>query len=455
LGWLTLTLLTGVRPESATAQEKVVHSVLFYSPTCPHCAFVMRDVLPIIFADFGGQPRFYQGRWGHVLTNGRLEILLVDTFRPEGRALYEVATQALSIPPERGGVPRLVCGDTVLVGSQEIPEQFPRLIAAGQARGGVPWPAIAGLAAAFPGAYASRGESTQAGPAPAESLEARPPGTAARRDSAISPPAAEVVPAESGAAGRPEETTTRPVSPEGSRSHRPGPAAEPAAPGGAAQPPHEALAQWPVPHAQESTIRRTLRVDPVGGSAALLVLAAMVLSLGLIFTPLPTVVPRTWDRGLPLIVAAGMVIAAYLAYVETTGALAVCGPVGDCNAVQQSRFARLGGIPIATLGLAGYAVILAAWVVARAGPDATRPWARIAAFGGSLVGTAASAALTVLEPFVIGAVCLWCLTSSVLMTVLLWLLAPGGLEVARAAVRGRLASTAQPQGGSRPDARQD
>jgi uncharacterized membrane protein len=110
---------------------------------------------------------------------------------------------------------------------------------------------------------------------------------------------------------------------------------------------------------------------------------------------------------------------------------------------------------MAVLGLAGYAVILAAWLVARGGPDAARPWARIGAFAASLVGTAASAALTVLEPFVIGAVCLWCLTSAVLMTVLLWLLAPGGLEVARAAVRRRLASAGQPQGGNRPDARQD
>jgi uncharacterized membrane protein len=186
-----------------------------------------------------------------------------------------------------------------------------------------------------------------------------------------------------------------------------------------------------VPHTQESTIRRTLRTDPIGGSAALLVLAAMVLSLGLVFPPLSTVVPRTWDRGLPFVVAVGMAIAAYLAYVETTGAVAVCGPVGDCNAVQQSQFARLGGIPMATLGLAGYAFILAAWAVARAGPDAARPWARIGAFAASLVGTAASAVLTVLEPFVIGAVCLWCLTSAVLMTVLLWLMAPQALEAAR------------------------
>jgi uncharacterized membrane protein len=414
LGWLTLTFLAGMRPDSAMAQQNVVHSVLFYSPTCPHCAGVIREVLPAVFADFGGQPRFYQGRWSHVLSNGRLEVLLVDASLPDGHALYDASTQALGIPPERGGVPRLVCGDSVLVGSLEIPELFPQLITAGLAGGGVPWPAIAGLAAAFPGGYASHTDSTQAGLTPGDAREAQP----------------------QGAAGRAEETAPRPASPTGPRSRPPAPAAAPAAPGGAAQPPHEAPAPWPVPHIQESTIRRTLRTDPVGGSAALLVLAAMVLSLGLVFTPLSTLLPRTADRALPLIVAVGMAIAAYLAYVETTGAVAVCGPVGDCNAVQQSQFARLGGIPMAVLGLAGYAFILAAWVGARAGPEAVRPWAHIVAFGASLIGTAASAVLTVLEPFVIGAVCSWCLSSAVLMTVLLWLLAPRALEAARASAPG-------------------
>jgi uncharacterized membrane protein len=36
-------------------------------------------------------------------------------------------------------------------------------------------------------------------------------------------------------------------------------------------------------------------------------------------------------------------------------------------------------------------------------------------------GTVFSIYLTFLEPFVIGATCAWCLTSAILMTVLLWL----------------------------------
>jgi uncharacterized membrane protein len=56
----------------------------------------------------------------------------------------------------------------------------------------------------------------------------------------------------------------------------------------------------------------------------------------------------------------------------------------------------------------------------------------VCAFLLALVGTAASLVFTLLEPFVIGAVCAWCLASAALMTVLLWLLAGPGMAAARA-----------------------
>jgi len=55
------------------------------------------------------------------------------------------------------------------------------------------------------------------------------------------------------------------------------------------------------------------------------------------------------------LIALGLFIAGYLAYVETTGSTALCGPVGNCNAVQLSTYARLFGVlPIAYVGLIGY-----------------------------------------------------------------------------------------------------
>lgn len=62
---------------------------------------------------------------------------------------------------------------------------------------------------------------------------------------------------------------------------------------------------------------------------------------------------------------------------------------------------------------------LVAWVIGtRAAPGVARA-ARAALVAMTFAGSAFSIYLTFLEPFVIGATCAWCLTSAVLMTVLL------------------------------------
>ena len=120
-----------------------------------------------------------------------------------------------------------------------------------------------------------------------------------------------------------------------------------------------------------------------------------------------------------------MLVAGYLAYVETAHVEAVCGPVGDCNTVQQSEYARLFGIlPIGVLGLVGYVMILLAWGVERWANRQLSGYASLAIFGMAAFGLLFSIYLTFLEPFVIGATCAWCLTSAVVMTALFWLVAP-------------------------------
>jgi uncharacterized membrane protein len=117
----------------------------------------------------------------------------------------------------------------------------------------------------------------------------------------------------------------------------------------------------------------------------------------------------------------GIGISAYLAYVELTVAEALCGPVGDCQAVQASPYARLAGIPVGLLGVAGYLAILAAWAASRFGGGRLGRWATLALFGLTTGGLLFSIYLTFLEPFVIGAACLWCLGSAVTMTTLFML----------------------------------
>jgi uncharacterized membrane protein len=76
------------------------------------------------------------------------------------------------------------------------------------------------------------------------------------------------------------------------------------------------------------------------------------------------------DALVPLLVLAGLVVAGYLSMVEVREVEAVCGPVGDCNTVQQSSYAKLFGIlPIGVLGLGGFLAILAAWALRRWGPS--------------------------------------------------------------------------------------
>ena len=118
----------------------------------------------------------------------------------------------------------------------------------------------------------------------------------------------------------------------------------------------------------------------------------------------------------------GVGVAGYLTYVEVNSIRATCGPIGDCNAVQQSVYARfMGIIPMGLIGLAGYALISLAWLVRRHGPARMTDGATLALFGFAFLGTVFTAYLTYLEAFVIGAGCAWCLATAAVMTSLLWL----------------------------------
>ena len=78
--------------------------------------------------------------------------------------------------------------------------------------------------------------------------------------------------------------------------------------------------------------------------------------------------------------------------------------------MQSSSYAELAGVPVALLGLIGYAAILAAALL----PGETAGSRRLIA----LVGFGFSLYLTYLELFGINAICQWCVASAVIMTVL-------------------------------------
>ena len=135
---------------------------------------------------------------------------------------------------------------------------------------------------------------------------------------------------------------------------------------------------------------------------------------------------KPWlDIAIPIISIIGLGVAIYLTYVEFTHTQALCGPVGDCNAVQSSPYAKLFGVlPIGLVGAIGYIAILCAWVWRRFRTDSLARIAGPAMFGMALFGTLFSIYLTYLELFVIHAVCIWCLSSAVIITVLMLLNLP-------------------------------
>jgi uncharacterized membrane protein len=126
---------------------------------------------------------------------------------------------------------------------------------------------------------------------------------------------------------------------------------------------------------------------------------------------------QTWL--IPLLALAGLGVSIYLAYVEINQVEAVCGPVGECNIVQASPYARILGVPIAVLGILNYLLVMTLWLGRRWLPGLWAIMPALGLLGLSLVGVLFSIYLTWLEIFVIRAVCLWCLSSAVITLILL------------------------------------
>ncbi|MBV9004497.1 MAG: vitamin K epoxide reductase family protein [Solirubrobacterales bacterium] len=145
---------------------------------------------------------------------------------------------------------------------------------------------------------------------------------------------------------------------------------------------------------------------------------------------------RKLQIAIGLLCLIGIGIAGYLTYVHYAGLKVLCLSSGGCETVQASRYAKLDGIPVAVLGLAGYIGIL--------GSLALRgELGRMAGFGIALIGFGFSMYLTYRELFTIKAICQWCVASAVLMTLLAILTA---VRVLRADDDGGAAALAQSNG---------
>ena len=104
----------------------------------------------------------------------------------------------------------------------------------------------------------------------------------------------------------------------------------------------------------------------------------------------------------------GVGITGYLLSVRASGATLSCTS-GGCETVQSSSYSEMFGVPVAALGLGAYVVLLTAALA----------HGELARLGGAVVALAAfafSAYLVVVQVFLIGALCDWCLASDAVTT---------------------------------------
>jgi uncharacterized membrane protein len=106
----------------------------------------------------------------------------------------------------------------------------------------------------------------------------------------------------------------------------------------------------------------------------------------------------------------GAGVAAYLTVVHYAHVAPVC-TTGGCEKVQHSSYAELHGIPVAVLGLAAYAVVLA--TAALRGVPAAAAGALVA-----LAGAAFSGYLLWAQLARIHAICQWCVGNDAIVAVL-------------------------------------
>jgi uncharacterized membrane protein/thiol-disulfide isomerase/thioredoxin len=409
LGLLIFLCLLGIQVNGAQAQQPVVYAVLFFLPSCGHCHYVITEFLPPLQEEYGEQ----------------LQVLYIDVSQPEGRTLFYAACDTFEVPDDRCGyVPTLVIGTTVLVGSQDIPEQMPALVRNGIAAGGTGLPPIPGLRESYEAAVGGE----QVGDTQDDPPESAPISTTY------------------------QETTWQ----DRLNQDRLGNGLGIGVLGvlviglvvqlgyGTRLLIEDEIRHWDMGDKgwllvlglamMTTVIAGTLALDNSSFSLPAVLAAGVTFGMALVVWAIGHVDRHSGQTGytfpgwlLPVTACLGLVVASYLAYVEIGENEAVCGAVGDCNAVQQSEYAELFGlIPIGLLGVFGYVMILAVWVFSRRASGWIGDAAQAILLGLALFGTAFSIYLTFLEPFVIGATCAWCLTSAMLMILMLCLQAPAG-----------------------------
>lgn len=421
----------------AQSPQPVVHAILFWMDGCPHCHEVLDNVLPPLQERYGPQ----------------LEILLVEVVGMEDvNRLYDIAA-TYGFSRDQVGVPFLIIGDRALAGSQQIPEELPGLIEYHLAQGGVEKASIPGLngfpslatpvsmsAPAISGAIVRAALFTtldcrdcqlEVGAALGPLREKYGKQFELRTVDIVTAEDVEYLYQVAEFYGLSREDVDLPLVIVGEHIligeqmavELPTLVDSYLAEGGMDWPSIPGQQETVLPPVSDKTASATAHSNGFTLAIVIMVLmaAALLYSITALWRGDVFSLPAWADWLIPTLIVIGVGVAGYLAYVETQSVEAICGPVGDCNTVQQSGYATLFGVlPVGVLGMLGYFALLIAWLARRFLPKLEKP-ATIGFWGMALFAVIISLYLTYLEPFVIKEVCMWCLTSAVIVTLLLLL----------------------------------
>jgi uncharacterized membrane protein len=123
---------------------------------------------------------------------------------------------------------------------------------------------------------------------------------------------------------------------------------------------------------------------------------------------------RQFIIGLAII---GLLVSIYMTIYKLTNNDAMCIGNGGCSVVNASRYSEVNGIPVAMIGVGGYAAILALLFLELL-PGFFQENGTLMLFGVTLVGFLFTLYLIYVEVRLIHALCPFCLTSQIVMTLI-------------------------------------
>lgn len=113
----------------------------------------------------------------------------------------------------------------------------------------------------------------------------------------------------------------------------------------------------------------------------------------------------------------GLLVSVYMTIYKITSNDSMCIGSQDCSVVNASRYSEIYGIPVAVLGVVGYAAILGVLLLER-NPGFFKQNGSMLFFGLSLTGFLFTLYLIFLEVALIKAYCPFCIASQAAMTLI-------------------------------------